>query len=175
MHLINKLIGPVAAIERGIEWIGRAVSWLVVACVLLVCYDLSMRYFFHAGSVAIQELEWHLFAMLFLLGAAYTLKHDEHVRVDVLYRSRWVSDRQRLLIDTLGGLLLLIPFCTVLIYMTVPFVMDAFRFAETSPDPGGLPHRWMIKAIIPLGFLLLLLEAIALTVKNALSLVSARK
>ena len=70
------------AIDTLNEYIGRATSWLVLAMVLLICYDVAMRYFFHQGSVALQELEWHLFALIFLLGAAYTLKHNDHVRVD---------------------------------------------------------------------------------------------
>ena len=77
------------------ETIGRAASWLVLAMVLLICYDVTMRYSFHQGSVALQELEWHLFALIFLLGSAYTLKHNNHVRVDILYQSQYLSNKHR--------------------------------------------------------------------------------
>ena len=89
---MNVLLQQLEKLAIGIdllnEWIGRFTAWLVVALVLLVCYDVAMRYLFQAGSVALQELEWHLFALIFLLGAAYTLKHSGHVRVDLIYRSR---------------------------------------------------------------------------------------
>ena len=70
------------------EWTGRAVSWLVLIMVLIIAYDVAMRYLFQSGSVGLQELEWHLFALVFMLGSAYTLKHDGHVRVDIFYQSR---------------------------------------------------------------------------------------
>ena len=92
------------------ETIGRAASWLVLAMVLLICYDVTMRYSFHQGSVALQELEWHLFALIFLLGSAYTLKHNNHVRVDILYQSQYLSNKHRALINIFGILLFLIPF-----------------------------------------------------------------
>ena len=91
------------AIDRLTETTGKLNSWLVLLLVLLTCYDVMMRYMFHHGSVGLQELEWHIFALLFLIGCAYTLKHDGHVRVDILYRSQWVNDRQRAWIDP-GGL-----------------------------------------------------------------------
>ncbi|NOX77114.1 MAG: TRAP transporter small permease subunit, partial [Gammaproteobacteria bacterium] len=80
-------------IETVAEWTGRAVAWLVLVLVLVIGYDVAMRYLFQTGSVALQELEWHLFALLFLLGAAYTFKHDGHVRVDIFYHSPRISDR----------------------------------------------------------------------------------
>ncbi|RKZ94960.1 MAG: C4-dicarboxylate ABC transporter permease, partial [Gammaproteobacteria bacterium] len=84
----------ISVIESITEWVGRTASWLVLAMVLLICYDVAMRYLFQQGSVALQELEWHLFALIFLLGSAYTLKHDQHVRVDIIYQSRFVSAKQ---------------------------------------------------------------------------------
>lgn len=148
-------------IELASEWTGRLTSWLVLGMVALITYDVAMRYLFHAGSVALQELEWHLFALIFLIGAAYTLKHDSHVRVDVLYQSRWMSPRRRALVNLVGTLLFLIPFCLLIIVSSWPFVHDAFVHGEGSPDPGGLPYRWLLKAAIPLGFGLLLLQGLA--------------
>ncbi len=148
-------------VEQVSEWTGRATSWLVLGMVLLIAYDVAMRYLFHAGSVALQELEWHLFGLIFLLGAAYTLKHDDHVRVDVLYQSRWMNDRRRAWVNLVGSLVFLLPFCVLIIVSSWPFVQISFVHAEGSPDPGGLPYRWMLKAAIPVGFGLLLLQGIA--------------
>ena len=153
-------------IDRFTEYTGKLVSWLVILLVLLVGYDVTMRYLFQSGSIALQELQWHLFSTLFLLGAAYTLKDDEHVRLDLLYRSRFVSDKMRAWIDALGVLLCLIPFSLLIIYCAWPFVKQAYLFHEASPDPGGLSYRWLIKAMIPIGFLLLLLQGIAEFIKK---------
>lgn len=142
------------------EQIGRAVSWLTSLLVLVVCYDVLTRYLLQSSSVAVQEMEWHLFALIFLLGAAYTLKHDRHVRVDVFYTR--FSPRTRAWVDLLGSLLFLIPFCAVAIWSSQTFVANAYRIGETSPDPGGLPGRYLLKAAIPAGFLLLLLQGLSL-------------
>jgi TRAP-type mannitol/chloroaromatic compound transport system permease small subunit len=129
--------------------------------VLVISYDVAMRYLFSTGSVALQELEWHLFALLFLLAAAYTFKHDGHVRVDIFYSSRSMSKRRRAWVDLLGGLFLLTPFCLLIIFSSIPFITNSFVMAEVSPDPGGLPWRFLLKSAIPLGFSLLLLQGVA--------------
>ena len=153
-------------IEQFIETSGRAISWLILGMVLLICYDVAMRYLFHQGSVALQELEWHLFALIFLLGGAYTLKHDDHVRVDLLYHSQFVSDRGRAWISILGTLFFLFPFCLLILITTWPFVENAFYYNEGSPDPGGLPYRFILKGAILLGFVLILLQGLAELLKN---------
>ncbi len=164
------LLKTLGSFARGIdtvnELIGRISAILVVALVLLVCYDVTMRYVFQAGSVALQELEWHLFALIFLLGAAYTLKHDEHVRVDVFYQARWMTDKHRAVINLLGCLFMLLPFCGLMIYSALPFVGQSYEWAEASPDPGGLPYRWLLKAMIPAGFALLALQGISMSIHN---------
>ena len=134
-------------------------SWLTAFLVLLICYDVIMRYLFNSSSIAIYELEWHIFALIFLLGAAYTLKHDRHVRVDVFY-SRF-SRRTQVLINLIGTLILLFPLCWILITEGFDFVANSFRLLESSPDPGGLPARYLIKMSIPIGFSLLFLQAIS--------------
>ena len=148
------------------ESIGKITAWLVLIMVLLISYDVAMRYLFQSGSVALQELEWHLFSLIFLLGAAYTLKHDDHVRVDLIYRSKRFSDRYRAWINILGSLFLLIPFCLLIVINSWPFVFNALTLNETSPDPGGLPYRWLLKAAIIVGFGLLLLQGIGEILKN---------
>lgn len=145
------------------EKVGVFVSWLTTVLVLVVCYDVFTRYFLKSSSVAVQELEWHLFAVIFLIGAAYTLKYDQHVRVDVFYM-RFKPNVQPW-IDLLGSLIFLIPFCLLGIWSSKIFVINSFLIKETSPDPGGLPARYILKAVIPVGFFLLLLQGIALVFK----------
>ncbi len=152
------------------EAVGRLTAWMVVAMVALTLYDVVMRYLFRDGSVALQELEWHLFALVILFGAAYTLKHDDHVRVDLLYSSPRFSARQRQVVDVVGNLLFLLPFTAMIIWTSIPFAYDAFIHREISPDPGGLTHRWIIKAAIPVGFTLLALQAVGGTVKDLVSM-----
>lgn len=138
--------------------------------VALTLYDVAMRYLFRDGSVALQELEWHLFAIVILFGAADTSKHGEHVRVDLIYSSPRLSDRHRQIIDVAGNLLFLLPFAVMVIWTSVPFVYEAFIHQEISPDPGGLSHRWIIKATIPIGFSLLALQGVADVIKGLLAL-----
>ncbi len=156
------------AIHRLNRWIGRGVSWLTFVLVLLVTADVVMRYLFRVSFTAQQELEWHLFAVIFLLGGGYTLSHNGHVRVDIFYQR--LPRRGRALIDLLGSLVFLFPGCYLVITSSIPFVADSFRIGETSPNPGGLPARWLLKAAIPLGFALMALEGVALFIDSLLEL-----
>lgn len=162
-------------IERLNSCIGRLIAWLVLLLVLLVSYDVTMRYVFQSGSVALQELEWHLFSFIFLLGAAYTLQHNDHVRLDLFYQSRFMNDYRRAWINLLGTLGFLIPFCILIIVSSIPFVEQAFVHMEGSPDPGGLPWRWIPKSAIPLGFGLLVLQGISDGIKSLQTILEARR
>jgi len=153
-------------IDKLSEGVGRLASWLVLGLVFLICYDVLMRYVYQQGSIALQELEWHLFALIFLLGAAYTLKHDNHVRVDILFQSRFVSDRQRALINIIGTLIFLFPFCILILVTAWPFVENAFYYNEGSPDPGGLPYRFILKGSVLIAFGLLILQGTAELIRN---------
>lgn len=146
-------------IDRVNEGIGKLVSWLTLALVLMICVDVLLRYLFSYSSAAFFELEWHFFAAIFLLGAAYTLKHDRHVRVDVFYHN--FSEKTKAWVNLLGTIFFLFPFTLVVAYTSWPFVVDAYQMGESSPDAGGLPYRFVIKSAIPLGFGLLLLQGIA--------------
>lgn len=139
-------------------------SILVLVMTMLIVYDVSMRALFKIGSVGIQEMEWHLFGIIFLIGAAYTFKEDGHVRVEIVYQR--LGDRGREWANIAGNLIFLIPLCVLVMWAAWPFVANAFINGETSPDPGGLPFRYLIKAVIPAGFLLLLLHAVADTIKR---------
>ena len=167
--LLNKTTRIIDTIS---EWTGRAIAWLVLVLVLIIVYDISMRYLFQIGSVALQELEWHLFSLLFLFGAAYTLKHDGHVRVDIFFQSRWMNERRRAFVNLFGTLFLLIPFCVLIIISSGAFVGNAFTIGEGSPDPGGLPYRFLLKAAIPVGFGFLILQGVAEMIRAIVVLTS---
>ncbi|MCD6188508.1 MAG: TRAP transporter small permease subunit [Desulfuromusa sp.] len=154
----------VRLIDRLNTKVGYAISWLSTLLVLVVCYDVFTRYFLRKSSVGVQELEWHIFAVLFLLGAAYTLKMDNHVRVDVIYTL--LSPRGKAWINLLGGIVFLIPFSILILWASQGFISMSWAIQETSPDPGGLPYRYILKAMIPAGFSLILLQGIALILRS---------
>lgn len=144
--------------------IGKLVGWLCTLMVLIVFYDTVMRYAFNKGNVALQELEWHLFSIIFLIGGAYTLKEGGHVRVDILFIN--FSKRTKAWVDFLGSIIFLLPFCLVVLYATQKFVGNSWAVREVSPDPGGLPARYVLKAMIPIGFILLIFQGISEAIKN---------
>ena len=150
-------------IDRINSFVGRAVSWLTLLLVLIIVLDVGLRYLFSITSAASFELEWHLFAAIFLLGAAWTLGDDKHVRVDVFYHQ--FSERNKAIVNLLGSLLFLLPFCTVGFWESLSFVGSSFALRETSPQPGGLPARYVIKSAIPIGFFLLGLQGISIIFK----------
>lgn len=168
--MMNKIADKIDAAN---EKIGRSVSWLTLILVLLVCYDVISRYLFKSSIVAVQELQWHLFAIIFLVAAAYTLKYDEHVRVDVLYSK--FSPRTQAVINLIGTIIFLIPLCLLIIYASRNFVISSFQIGETSPDPGGLPARYILKAILPISFFLILLQGIALILRSIIQIKSFGK
>ncbi len=162
------LAGIVRLIDGMNDKIGYLVSWLTTVMVLVVIYDVITRYVFRSSSVAVQEMEWHIFSLIFLIGGAYTLKEEGHVRVDVFY-SR-LSPRGKAWIDFFGGIVFLLPFCLLIIWTSHQFVAMSWMIKEISPDPGGLPGRYLLKAAIPAGFVLVLLQGIAQTLRALLTL-----
>jgi TRAP-type mannitol/chloroaromatic compound transport system permease small subunit len=148
--------------------VGYLTSWITAMLVVVVCYDVFTRYVLRNSSVAVQELEWHIFAIIFLLGAGYTLKLDNHVRVDVLY-SRF-TPKARALVNLIGTLVFLLPFCVLVVKTSLPFVISSYHFHEISPDPGGLTNRWILKSVIIVGFALLFLQGLALASRSFLTL-----
>lgn len=164
-NLLRKYIGLV---DRLNERLGGLLIWLTAVLVLLVCSDVALRYVLHYSSAFLSELEWHVFALLFLLGAGYTLKHEKHVRVDVFYAN--FSAKRKAWIDLLGTLCFLFPLCGMLIYSSSQFAIRSFVVGEGSIDPGGIPYFWLIKAMVPLGMLLLLLQGGVLVARSILVL-----
>lgn len=150
------------------ESIGRAVRWLVLATTLVSAINAVMRYAFDLSSNAWLELQWYLFAAIFLLAAGYTLKHNGHVRIDIIY-SR-LSERAQAWIDLAGTLFFLLPFSALLMWFSWNGFFDAWEHGEMSPDAGGLV-RWPVRFIVPLGFALLTLQGVSEAIKRIAFLV----
>lgn len=156
-------------IDRINEWVGRTAAWLTAVMVAVGAYNAVVRYLSRytgqsLSSNAYIELQWYMFSLVFLLGAAYTLRHNAHVRVDVIY-SR-LSRRARAWINLLGTLLFLIPFSLLSLWVSWPSVRNSWAVMEVSPDPGGLP-RYPIKTAILVAFMLLLLQGVSDAIKQA--------
>jgi len=155
-------------IDRFSERTGRAVYWLTLAAVIIGAFNATARYLDRYTGLALSsntyiELQWYMFGLIFLLGAAYTLKRDGHVRVDVLYGR--LSRKGRAWINTIGTILFLFPFCVLMVRVSWPSVSNSWAVMEMSPDPGGLP-RYPIKTIIPVAFILLMLQGVSLLVRE---------
>ncbi|MEM6321080.1 MAG: TRAP transporter small permease subunit [Bacteroidota bacterium] len=149
------------------EKIGTATAWLTVLLMVWVCFDVAMRYIFNNSVAWRTELEWHIFALIFLFGAGYALKHDKHVRVDLFYAK--FSEKQKAVVNFLGTLLFLIPWCVVILMASYRYAHNSWLMNEGSPD-NGLPARYLIKFAITIGMGLLLLQAISLLINSLLTL-----
>ncbi len=154
------------------SYTGAFSAILVILLALLVTYDAMMRYLFSEGSIALQEMEWHIFDIIFLLGISYALKHDKHVRVDILY-DRYSSDTKHL-INILSMALLVIPFSILIIFNSWDMMLQSYLQHEISSDPGGLKYRFIIKGVVILAFGLLVIQALLEIVDNFSRLISKR-
>jgi TRAP-type mannitol/chloroaromatic compound transport system permease small subunit len=150
--------GVRARIERFVDVIGAATSWVALVIVALMATNVLLRYLFRTGSVWSQELEWHLLVPLILFGMSYALRHGEHVRVDILYAK--FPDRTKVYVDLLSALLCF-ALSVLVIWFSLKYVQQSYVIGEQSQDPGGLPYRFLLKALIPTGFALLLAQSIA--------------
>ncbi|GAC31021.1 TRAP transporter small permease subunit [Paraglaciecola polaris] len=149
MNSVVKLLG------KFIDGVGHLCSLLMMLMILNVFYDVVMRYFFNEVSIGMQELEWHLFAAMFMFGIGYTLKTDCHVRVDVLYDN--FSPRLQAYINLFGALLFVLPVTILILYYSWDYTLEAYEMGEGSADPGGLPHRFIIRGVIPASSVFLIL------------------
>jgi TRAP-type mannitol/chloroaromatic compound transport system permease small subunit len=150
------------------RWIGQLVGWLTLAMVLVGAFNALARYTgkfteMQLASNAYIELQWYLFSLLFLLGAAHTLERDQHVRVDVFYGR--LTERGKAWIDVIGGFVFLLPFCAFGLWMSYPTVRNSWAVREVSPDPGGLV-RYPIKAMILVCFALLAIQGVSEIIKR---------
>ena len=146
-------------LERLVKWVGYTAAVALAVLILLVVYDALKRYLFQSGSIALQELEWHLFDVVIMLGIAYTLQRSAHVRVDIFYDQ--YSDRTRHLINIFGALFFILPFSLLIIYVGFDFVVISFDQMEASSDPGGLSYRFLVKSLLPLAFVLLIVQTLS--------------
>jgi len=144
--------------------LGNITAFIMLLMMINVFFDVILRYFFSSGSIGLQEMEWHLFSVMFLIGIAYALNEEAHVRVDFLYDN--MKKKKKAYINVFGTIFMLIPFSILIIYGSYEFVYDAYLYNEISEDPGGLTHRWIIKFMIPFSFLLLILSSIGYIYKN---------
>lgn len=151
-------------IDRFTNFIGGIATVAMFLMLLNVFYDAIMRYFFRSGSIALQEMEWHLFSVVFMFGIAYTLKEDGHVRVDILYER--LAPRTKAVVNIAGTLCLLLPLSFLIIDGSIWFVHEAYQSGEISGDPGGLTQRWLIKAVIPISFIFLIISSFGFMLRN---------
>lgn len=160
--------GVVATVIRVIDAIngavGRWAAWIALLLVAVTTTDVAMRYLFNTSFVFVQELEWHLFAVMFLITAGYAHLLDSHVRVDIFYAR--MRPRVKAWVDFVCGIVFLFPTVFLMVWTSIPFVVSSARMLEGSPDPGGIPGRFVLKAVIPLGFLLLGVQGISQTIKT---------
>jgi TRAP-type mannitol/chloroaromatic compound transport system permease small subunit len=168
MQALLRIADAIDAVNR---WIGRATVWLILAAVLVSAATATLRYTLDWGSNSLIEIQWAMFGMVFLLGAAWTLQEHGHVRIDIV--SARLSPRARLWIDVAGGLLFLLPLCLLVVYDAWGYFLISFGQAEASPNPGGLPW-WPMKLVIPVAFVLLAAQGVSEIVKAAAALTGAR-
>ena len=150
--------------EKFANVIGGFTAIVMVLMIINVSYDVIMRYFFKSGSIAMQEMEWHLFSVIILLGISYTLKEDGHVRVDLIYDR--LTNQKKAMINMLGAVFFILPIALLIGVESIPYVVESFNSGEQSGDPGGLTNRWIVKSLIPLSFFLLIITAIGFFIKN---------
>jgi TRAP-type mannitol/chloroaromatic compound transport system permease small subunit len=158
-------------LSSAIDWIneqfGVAANWLVLLACLISAGNAASRYVFSESSNGWLEIQWYMFAGMVLLGAPYTLKMNEHVRVDLVYGM--VSEKTRIWIDIICGFLFLMPICLILVWITWPWFVESWRLNEGSSNAGGL-LRWPVKLMLPVGFALMVLQGISEIIKRIAAL-----
>ena len=157
------LLALARSIDALNERVGRCMLWLILLCTVISAANAIARYGFNLSSNAFLEVQWYLYSLVFLGAAGYTLKHDAHVRIDLVVGR--LSHRAQAWIDVFGGLFMLLPVCVIIAWFGWNAAIESFRIHEASSDAGGLP-RWPIKFVVPAAFLLLILQGLAETVKR---------
>jgi TRAP-type mannitol/chloroaromatic compound transport system permease small subunit len=170
LHVLARLA---RVLDRSIGITGRISGWLCLLLTLMVAGDVVARYVWHVGSVAEQELEWHVLAVIAMLGASYTLQQGEHVRVDIFYQH--YSDQLKRWLDVLVPLFIVVPTALFIAYISLKFVQMSYALHEISPDPGGLPARYLLKAFLPIGFVLVAVQGVAMVCDGIVKLLTHSK
>src|ERR1700736_4184652 len=164
---MRPLLAVSSAIDLLNEKIGYICNWLVLASCIVSAANAMIRYAFGYSSNGWLELQWYMFAILVMFGAAYTFKRNEHVRVEIFYL--FLSERGQLWLDMIGTLFFLIPACLLLSYLSWPFFHQAYAVGEMSGNAGGL-IRWPIKFVVPAGFVMLALQGVSEVIKRIAAL-----
>ena len=170
-YLLRILKTSLSAVEKFTEVTGRFISWATVTMVILVVLVVITRYFLGLGSIALQESVTYLHCLVFMMGFAFTLKHDGHVRVDIFYRG--FSPRFKAIVNLIGGLLFLIPFCLLIFFTSWDYVLASWAISETSAENNGLPFIYLLKTLMLLMPVTLLLQGIAEIIRSGLILSGA--
>ena len=170
-YLLRTLKTSLSAVEKFTEVTGRFISWATVTMVILVVLVVITRYFLGLGSIALQESVTYLHCLVFMMGFAFTLKHDGHVRVDIFYRR--FSPRFKAIVNLVGGLLFLIPFCLLIFFTSWDYVLASWVIRETSAENNGLPFIYLLKTLMLLMPATLVLQGIAEIIRSGLILSGA--
>ncbi|MBW1707318.1 MAG: TRAP transporter small permease subunit [Deltaproteobacteria bacterium] len=150
------------------EWLGRGVAWVTTALVVVVFVDVVMRYAFNTSFVFTQELEWHVFGFIFLIGSGYTLLHDGHVRVDVIYQR--LGFKGKAWTNLIGVIFFALPGCFMVVVTSWKVTHNAWLVMEGSPDPGGIPFRFIVKGFITVGFAIIFIQALSMGIHSLLQI-----
>lgn len=159
-------------IDAFVDAVGRVFSWICIAQVALVGMNVILRYMLRIGPMELQELEWHMISPIALIGMCYALRHDDHVKVDIFYDK--FDQRRRDFVDLLASVATIV-ISVLIIDLSNEFVTQAYVVDEGSPDPGGLPHRWLLRSFIPIGFAILGLQAFGNLLKADLGALRRRR
>lgn len=171
MNTIIKICRSITnTIDRFNDWIGKSIAWLTLIMVLTTFLIVVLRYAFDLGWIAMQESVLYMHALVFMLGIAFTLKHEKHVRVDIIYQR--LGEKVQAWIDFFGSIILLMPFCVYILWSSWDYVEESWVYQEGSREAGGLPGLYLIKSTIPAMAGLLLLQGLALALRSFVAVVS---
>ena len=146
-------------LDAFVIWVGNQVAWLWLVLVLVIVANVTLRYVFARGMVEFEELQWHLYAVGFLFGLSYCIARDTHVRVDVLHMH--FPLRAKAWIEFFGILIFMVPFVSIVIYYSIPFIAASIAVNEKSPNPGGLPYWYIIKSFLLIAFIFIGIAAVS--------------
>jgi TRAP-type mannitol/chloroaromatic compound transport system permease small subunit len=169
----NVRIPIVEFLNKIIVNVVETVAWLNVVLILVVLLQVIMRYGFNRGQVPLEELMWHLYAVVFMFGMAYAITKDSHIRVDIIHMM--LPERVKHIFEILGILFLLLPTILVLLYHSTDWVAESYRVGESSENPTGLPFRWAIKAVLPLSMIFMLIASISRLIEKFVILLRLKK
>jgi len=167
----ERVVRGLLAFSRSVDWVNGKIAiiadWMVLLAALISAGNAASRYLFSISSNGWLEIQWYMFTAMVLLGGPYTLKMNEHVRVDLVYGM--VSERTRIWIDIVCGILFLLPICVILVYFTWPWFVESWRIGEQSSNAGGL-IRWPVKILLPVGFALMAAQGVSEIIKRIAAL-----